>query len=806
MRSAAVLAAMPSTAELTPAEQAALTAGIDFWHTAPVERLGIQSLRVTDGPSGARGDRWSVGTSASMPCGSALGATWNRELVRRVGRVLGDEARAKGAGVLLGPTVNIHRHPLNGRHFECFSEDPCLTSELAVAYIEGVQERGVGACVKHFVCNDQEHERHTISVEVDDRALRELYLAPFEAAVREAGVFSIMGAYNRLRGTYCCEHTWLLTRLLKEEWAFEGAVISDWYATHSSGAVTTGLDLEMPGPAKFLGPHLVDAVTHGQVNQAAVTDAAGRVLRLIERTRPIDGLTTGEPTGETATVVARAAAAEAIVLLQNNAEVLPLDPARLGRIAVIGPQADRLAVQGGGSAEVTPTYVSSPLAAIITRAGGGVQVAHEPGCMLPGPTPPLDYRWLRTGPAGEPGLQVDVFASPEPGGSPVWRETLSRSLARWGGSPAPGVAAGHFSARGTGEFVPDRSGTWELGLASAGQARLSLDDQLLITASDPDAYYRQGTTEVTATVELEAGMSYRLQVEFAVDSGIEMAGLRVGARSRLEANGLERAVQAAREADVAVVVVGYDGAWESEGADRPHMDLPGDQDDLIRAVAAANPRTVVVVNAGAPVSMPWADEVAAIVQVWFPGMEGGHALADVLFGDVDPSGRLPTTFPRRLEDSPAYANYPGQDGVVRYDEGMFVGYRHYDRHDVEPRFCFGHGLSYTRFAYTNLRVESQADHVRAVVDLTNVGPRAGRDVVQVYVRDVNAPVDQPQKELRDFAKVDLQPGETRSVIFDLPPRAFAHWNTERGEWQVETAEREILVGASSRDIRARGAC
>jgi len=794
-----VARATTAATDLTLDEQAALTAGCDFWHTAPLERLGIASLRVTDGPVGARGHRWSVGTSACLPCGSALAATWNRDLIRRVGRLLADEARAKGAGVLLGPTVNIHRHPLNGRHFECFSEDPYLSAEMAVAYIEGVQERGVGACVKHFVCNDQEHERHTISVEVDERTLREIYLVPFEAAVHRAGVWSLMGAYNRLDGVYCCEHPALLQRLLKEEWGFrDGVVMSDWFATHSTTAVAAGLDLEMPGPPKHLGPLVIEAVRRGEVSQEAVAEAARRVLRLVERARA----SAAPPAGEAPSAVARAAAAEAIVLLRN-ADVLPLDLAagRLRRIAIIGPQADRLAVQGGGSSEVTPSYVTSPLQAIQQRAAGTLQVTYEPGCLLPGPTPALDARWLRTAPRGEPGMQVEVFATPAPHGSPVTREVLSRSVARWGGSPAPGVPPGRFSVRATGEFVPDRSGTWEFGLASAGQARLFLDDRPLVVSAAPDVDYRQGASEATATMELEAGSSHPFVVECAIDSGRDMVGLRLGARLRPPAKAQQRAAQAARDADVAVVIVGYDGGWESEGADRPHMGLPGEQDALIRAVAAANPRTVVVLNAGAPVAMPWADEVAAIVQLWFPGMEGGNALADVLFGDVDPAGRLPTTFPCRLEDSPAYPYYPGQDGVVRYQEGLLVGYRYYDRAAVEPRFCFGHGLSYTRFAYANVAVAAADATTRVAVDVTNVGDRRGREVVQVYVRDPAAGEDRPDRELREFATIELDVGQTRRVTFDLPARAFAGWDTQQKAWVVEPGAREILIGSSSRDIR-----
>src|SRR5262249_54477255 len=344
----------PMPDDLTLEEQAALTAGRDFWHTVSLERVGLPSLGVTDGPCGARGDRWAVGTSACVPCGSALAATWDRDVVRRVGSLLADETRAKSAGVLLAPTVNLHRHPITGRHFEAFSEDPYLTAEMAVAYIDGLQARGIGAVVKHLVCNDQEFERLTISAEVDERPLRELYLPPFEAAIQH-GVWGVMGAYNKLWGTYCCEHRQLLIDLLRDEWGFDGLVVSDWFGTHSTTAVAEGLDLEMPGPAKFLGGHLVEAVANGTLARAAVEQAAGRVVRLVKRARAVGGGARSESVAD----VTRIAAQRAIVLLRN-AGVLPLDPSQLRRIAVIGPQADRMAVQGGGSAEVTPSYVSSP--------------------------------------------------------------------------------------------------------------------------------------------------------------------------------------------------------------------------------------------------------------------------------------------------------------------------------------------------------------------------------------------------------------------------------------------------------------
>jgi beta-glucosidase len=775
------------TDDLSLQEQAALTAGRDFWHTVPLENAGIPSLRVTDGPSGARGDRWAAATSACVPCGTALAATWDRALVRRVGRLLADEARAKGAGVLLAPTVNLHRHPTTGRHFECMSEDPYLTAELGVQYIEGLQERGVGATVKHLVCNDQEHERHTISVDVDERTLRELYLAPFEAAVG-AGVWAIMGAYNKLDGTYCCEHRQLLLELLRDEWGFDGLVMSDWFATHSTTAVAAGLDLEMPGPARCLGPFLVDAVSRGEVAASDVRRAAERVVQLVRRAANHVSTTPGESGSE----VAHAAAAEAIVLLRNTG-VLPLDRARLQKIALIGPLADRLSVQGGGSAEVSPTYVSSPLEAIRKR---GIEVLHEPGGGLEGPTPLLDYRCLPNF------MQVDVFDNPELAGPPVLTETVVRSMARWGGPPLPHLKA--YSARMTGHFVPDRSGIWQFGLASPGQARLLLDEQVLLEQDDSgstETLFSRGTREVTTSVDLTAGTRHQLVAELSMREAVVQPGVRIGARPLPTSNAHERAVKVAASADVAVLIVGYDGNWESEGRDRVDMDLPGDQDALVRAVLAANPRTIVVVNAGAPVTMDWADAAAAVLQVWFPGMEGGNALADILFGDVNPSGRLPTTFPRRLEDSPAFSHYPGENGVVRYAEKLLVGYRHYDKRNIAPRFCFGHGLSYTSFAYRNLRLESHADGLRASVEVSNTGERNGAEVVQVYVRDMGAADDEPDKQLRQFARIELRPGQTETVTMDLPGRAFAHWDVAQHAWAVKPGEREILVGASSRDIR-----
>jgi len=776
-------------AQLTLSEKAALTGGVDLWHTAAIERLGIPALRLTDGPSGARGERWSSGTSACLPCGSALGATWNRDLVRRVGRLLADEARGKGAQVLLAPTVNIHRHPLGGRHFESFSEDPYLTAELGVAYIAGVQERGVSAVVKHFVCNDQEFERHSISVDVDERTLREIYLPPFEAAVRRAGVWAIMSAYNKLDGTYCSEHRALLTDLLRTEWGFDGLVVSDWRGTHSSASVEAGLDLEMPGPPQFLGAHLEAAVAGGRLAETAIDRAASAVIELIGRTASSPD---GDARGALPRDVARAAATESIVLLQNDG-LLPLNANAVRRIAVIGPMAIHPAAQGGGSAEVTPSYVVSPLDALHERLGNDVAIAYEPGCSVPGLLPVLDRHVLRN-------ATVTYYANPDFAGEPAAREAFVRTRLLWNSPPAAGVSLDAFSARLTATFVPDQGGVWRFGLSSAGLSRLLLNDDLVVDNYEPlpgDGFWGRGSQQVIAERTLQARTAYRMEALFRSDGDGRVAGLHLGAEPVLPADALDRAIAAAAQAEVALVVVGYDGRWESEGFDRPHMDLPGEQAELIRAVAAANPRTIVAVNAGAPVSMDWADGVSALLQLWFPGQECGTALANVLFGDADASGRLPTSFPRRLEDTPAFAHYPGANGVVRYAEGLYVGYRHYDRAEVAPRFCFGHGLSYTTFEYANLSVQGRD----VAVDVTNTGDRAGSEVVQVYVHDAAASVDRPDQELKQFAKVSLTPGETRRVELTLDDRAFAFWDVSRHQWRVESGEFEIRVGSSSRAIR-----
>ncbi len=815
--------AVPSVSELSIEEQSALTGGADMWHSAEIDRLGIPGLGLTDGPSGARGFQFTGTSSMSLPCGTALASTWNRELIVRVGSLLGDEARSKGASMLLAPTVNIHRHPLGGRNFECYSEDPYLTGEIAAAFIEGVQSRGVACSVKHFACNDQETDRMEIDAVVDERTRREIYYPPFEAAVRKAGVWAVMAAYNRLDGLHCSQHPGLLTDLLRGEWGFDGVVVSDWFGAHAVDALAAGLDLEMPGPPQWLGEHLPAAITAGDVSAEAVQQAAQRVLTLIQRTAP--SRTDGGPRDTEADVaLARTAATEAIVLLANDG-VLPLDAGSQSSIALIGWRADQPEIQGGGSAQVSPPYVSTPLEGITERAGKGA-VTFESGRVTPRAAP-LTGRLLAptNGDNGDGRVALEYFPAGAMSGTPLRSETQLESSAVWLGEPAPGVP-GAFSARMTAAFAPDVSGSWTLSISGIGLVRLFIDGEPLgdtANAEGGEGLLGLFTKAVECPVEVVAGTTYEVVAEFDPDPAggdIPIAGMTVAASPPARSDAVEAAVQAASDADVAVVVVGQEERV-TEGQDSASMDLPDEQVALIRQVAAENNRTVVVVNAAVPITMDWADDAAAIVQMSYLGQEAGAALAAVLFGDADASGRLTTTHPVRLEDSPAFDNFPGGDGSVSYEEGVFVGYRHFDSNGVEPRWCFGHGLSYTTFSYSGLTVSSEDDGsgggsgegpggsgegpgrgsaAVVSVEVSNTGERAGSEVVQVYVRHLDAPVDRPDRELKGFEKVTLDPGESTTVTITLDERAFAFWDTEAHDWNAPAGTYEILVGSSSRAI------
>ena len=796
---------------MTLDEKASLTAGAGMWYLPPVERLGIPALKMSDGPSGVRGESLIGRRSLSVPCGMAIGSTWNPELVRALGDVLAAEARSKGVHVLLGPTVCIVRTPLAGRTFESFSEDPFLTARIAAAYVGGVQTGGVACCIKHFACNDQEHERMTISAEVEERPLREIHLVAFEHAVREAGVWSVMTAYNKVNGVYCGEQPDLIGGVLRREWGFDGLVVSDWFGTHSTAAAAqAGLDLEMPGPSAWLGPTLAAAVRDGQVEESVVDGQVRHVLRLMGRVGLLGGAAAAAP-GEqeeddpARRAVARRVAAEGTVLLVNDG-LLPLDPPSAASVAVIGPNAGQLAM-GGGSSEVTPHRRRRVAEALAERLPGA-SISSEIGCRIDRGLPPIDLRLLAAAGGGDDeSLLIEYFDNPELAGAPVATEMAHTARVLWIGPPRPGLTVGEYSVRLSASFTPDTSGAWQLGLESAGRAVLRLDGDIVVDNAEPirgTSFYGAGSEPVDVTLDLVSGHSYELAVEvWPRSSSSPILGARIGASPPDTGDEFERAVRAAAEADVAVVVVGSNGQWESEGHDRPDLSLPGRQRELVEAVLDVNRRTVVVVNAGSPVEMPWAGRAGAVLMTWYPGEEGADALADMIVGLAEPSGRLPVTFPARVEDGPAGLGvegdrYPGVEGKVVYGEGVLVGYRFFETAHLAPLFPFGFGLSYGDIAFEDV----QADAAGVTVTLANRGARRGTEVVQVYVRAPESLVRRPDRELAGFAKVGVDAGGRETVRVELGATAFRYWDVDTHAWRTDPGRYEVLVGASSRDIRA----
>jgi beta-glucosidase len=687
---------------LTLEEKIALLHADSKFSNAGVPRLGIPKMWMSDGPHGVReeisADSWDPAGRTDdfatwLPVAINLASTWNPELAASYAGVIANEARQRNKHVMLGPGVNIQRTPLNGRTFEYFGEDPWLASRLAVAYVRGMQAGDVAACVKHFALNNQEIDRSKVDVDVDERTLREIYLPAFEAAVREAGALSVMGAYNKFRGQYCCHHDYLLNQVLKKEWGFQGSVITDWSGAHDTReSVFNGLDLEMgtlkPYDEYYLARPFREMIQRGEAPVALLDDKARRNLRVLLATKALDGRKPGAINTREHQAIARRVADEGIVLLKNEGGALPLNLDAVKTIAVIGENATRKQAHGGWSSEIKAFYEITPLEGIVRRVRERANVIHATGYMAP----------------------------------------IRR---RRGAADGAGVRA-----------------------------------METITVSQSQA-----------------------------------------------ADMIELAVAAAKQADVAIVIGGlnHETHNDTEGSDRQALELPYGQEELIRRVVAANPRTIVVLVAGSPVTMEaWLPRVPAVVQAWYPGMEGGNALAGILFGDTNPSGKLPCTFPRKLADVGAHASgekrhYPGENGVVHYAEGPLVGYRWFDAKKIEPLFPFGYGLSYTTFAYTDLKVSVRegagAPAVTAEFTLKNTGERAGAEVVQLYVQPVDAGVSRPEKELKAFQKILLKPGESQVVSLPLEGRAFAHYDVEKKAWVSEAGKYRIVIGSSSRDLR-----
>ncbi|WP_280393828.1 glycoside hydrolase family 3 protein [Nocardia brasiliensis] len=778
--------------------KARLLMGQDMWSLPALPEIGLRSLVMSDGPIGVRGVHWTADDpSIALPSPTALAASWDPELARRAGKLLAQEARRKSVHVLLAPTVNLHRSPLGGRHFECYSEDPYLTGQIGTGYVRGVQDGGIGTTVKHFVANDAETDRFTVNNVVSARALRELYLAPFEAIVRDAGPWGIMAAYNRVNGPTMTEHHALLTGILRGEWGFDGFVVSDWTAARSTvPAITAGLDVAMPGPRGVYGEALAAAVRNGEVDESVVDAAVRNVLRLAARVGLLDGAepaVTTLPDEIDGVALAHEIAARGFVLVRNEPvggqPALPL--AKDGtKVALLGLAARDARILGGGSATVFPASVVSPL--------DGLTAALPPGA--------LTYA-IGAAPSDELGaadrgfdLRARIF---DADGALLGESSLPNGTVNWLGELPDGVAyADLHTVEVHGTFTPEETGAHAFGTKGIGDFRLTVGDSVLfdgaetLTGSDPfEAFFgtptTRGTVELTAGTTVEVTMTHT-PMKFA-DMPIQAVLFTLGhADPQRDPDELiAEAVETARNADVAVVVVATTEQVESEGFDRTDLRLPGRQDELVSRVAEVNPHTVVVVNAGSPVEMPWRDQVSAVLLSWFPGQQGGAALAEVLLGVTEPGGRLPTTWPVALADCPVSEVTP-TDGELVYREDLFIGYRAWERAGSTPAYPFGHGFGYTTWEYESIEREATTVTVR----LRNTGARRGGEVVQVYLAPVADSVGRPARWLAGFARVEADPGELVEARITLPDRAFQIWDEDRDAWRPVPGGYEIEAGHS----------
>jgi beta-glucosidase len=810
-----------------------LLTGADSWRTYGDNTLGLRPIIMSDGPAGVRGvTKDDRNPSASLPCPSALGATWDSELIHELAAALGAEARGKGIDVVLAPTINLMRTPLGGRGFECFSEDPVLSARIAAGYVAGLQSAGVGAAVKHYVGNDSETERWTYDARIAEAVLRELYLVPFEACVREAGALLVMAAYNSVNGALMTEHQSLLGGVLKGEWDFSGVVVSDWSAARSTvPTAQAGLDLAMPGPKGPWGAALVEAVRSGAVAEEMIDDKVLRLLRLARqvgalagteldgpgldgsprRASGVDGSAPDRPgrPRPVAPALLRRAAAASFVLLRNEDQMLPLDPAAIATVAVLGPNALHPVIQGGGSAAVIPGGLSTPADALAAALAGQAGVTVVAGCQTWEMVPEPPARTLRDPVSGEPGVRVEYRGGD---GALLGSEHRQSTVFAWWGEDGlpPGIGWGESGTVTVATtFRAESAGPHTVGAAGVGRLVLAVDGEMIADVETPvpadpvETMTRPG--QVLGTVWLTAGQEASVRLDFRPSADAEgPLAVRLGiVASPDEEAALDEAVRAAAVADVAVLVVGSAETTESEGFDRETLRLPGRQDELIERVSAANPRTVVVVNAGMPVLMPWAGQVAAVLYAWLPGQAMGEALADVLLGRAEPGGRLPVTMPVREADCPVLRALP-VEGRLSYDEGLLIGYRGYDAAGTAPLFPFGHGLGYTTWSYELL--EAGALTLAAGADLTisvtvrNTGNRPGREVVEAYVAGPAAD-GRPVRVLGAFGRVAAGPGELARVTLTLPARVFGRYDAEAAQWTWPAGEFTVAVGRSSRDLR-----
>ena len=793
---------------LTLEEKCRLLSGASSWRTNGIPRIGIPALKMSDGPNGVRGE--SLGPNRtpglSIPTSIVIGAGWDRDIAHQLGVLLGREARRKAVHVVLAPTVNLHRTPIGGRTFECLSEDPELSAQLACAIVRGVQSQDVAVTVKHFAGNDTEVDRMTVDARIDETTLREFYLRPFEASVIDAGAWGVMSSYNKLNGHHAANNHELLHGILRVDWGYDGFVVSDWFGAHDTiESIRAGLDVPMPGPSTIYGKRLVRAVQDGSITESEVDERVRTVLRLVERTRaderPASSPERTVDDGAERAIV-RAAAVAGTVLVSNRDASLPIEPGSVRSIAVLGPNAKFTRTQGGGSSSLQAIETSTILAGLQERFGGDV-VAWRQGTSIDKLAPVVESERLRSADGGV-GWRVDYHDRDEVAAVPRRRDTTLRSALSFFGAAPPGVDPYDFTVVMSGDFIPDTDGTHDVSLVITGMGSLRVNGELLV--DDPQGllprsreFFGFGCEEQVHGVPMKKGVPVRFEARMRTRAGF--SALRVGVRAPEDPTEFDRAVQLAAASDVAIVVVGTNDEWETEGHDRDTIALPGRQDELVERVAAVNPRTIVVVNAGAPVAMPWINDVDSVLIGFFGGMEMGRAIAGVIAGDADPGGRLPVAYPERLEDSPAMRDYAPVDGVQRYSEGEWFGWRGQARAGVAPLIPFGHGLSYGEAAWGAPRVivDRAWPRCAVTVPVSCTSARPVTVVVQCYVRPAGDP--NPPR-LAGWTKHAVTTGSHRDFVVDVPWTAFRRWNPRTRSWRVAGGRWEVLVAASSLDVRA----
>ena len=804
-----------------------LLTGENFWATYAAPQIGLRPVVVSDGPAGVKGGSVKHDeTTTSLPGPTALAASWDDELAGQIGELLAGEARRKGIDVVLGPTINLHRSPVGGRHFEQFSEDPLLTGRIATAYVRGLQSRGVGGCPKHYVCNDSETERQSYTVDVAERPLRELYMAPFERTVREGEAWSVMAAYSGVRGQPMTESD-LLTDPLKKKWGFDGVVVSDWYATHTTvPAGRAALDLVMPGPEGPWGDALLAAVRGGDVSEAAIDDKVRRLLRLAARVGALEGVAPAKPAAvrppqaEVSALVRRASAAGSVLL--SNDGILPLVPGELRRLAVLGPRAAVAPGQGGGSSNLRADYAIKPIDGL-RAALPGVEILVNPADLVQPDWQLMTDAEVRLpveagADAGKPGILVRIFDEDGTTGGVIVptaslagdtgretaRQTRPDGRLGWGGDSA--IAGRHVLEIST-RIVSSVSGKHRIGMMVRGRIAMWIDGRLVADEGAPpetididalwgDSPYRVAEVDMTAGQPVE----FRARWRKFFDQPVAFISLALEKPSVEPAEALAESERLARRADAVIVVLGTTDQDDSEGRDRTSLSLQPAQDELVRRVAAANPRTVVVVSAGSPVLMPWRDDVAAILLTWFPGQEAGNALADLLLGKVEPGGRLPTTWPAATNDVPILDTQP-VDGWLHYSEGLNIGYRAWLRSKAQPAFAFGHGLGYTTWEYVAAEATTADGGPAVRVRLRNTGRRPGREVVQLYLSRPGSSIERPVRWLAGYADATAEPGQEVEVVVPVDRWALRHWDETAGDWAVEPGGFEVWIGRSVADLR-----